>query len=111
MDMTDHELLEQFFEPARRMQVADDGFTDRVMSRLPRHDVRWLSRLWTVFCIVVAVVLFVVLQGWESIVHGIYTLVTTPPTQQQLLMLVVSAFVVGLLAVSEILSRERSLAL
>lgn len=109
--MTDNELLEQFFEPARRMRVADNGFTERVMNRLPRHDVRWLSRLWTVFCIVVAVVLFVVLQGWESVAHGIYTLVSTPPSQQQLLMLVVSAFVVGLLTVSEILARERSLAL
>ena len=94
MDMTDNELLEQLFQPMKEMQLADGGFTDRVMKQLPQRDVWRLSRLWTVFCVVVAVVLFVLLRGWELIAHG-------------LLMFAVSVGIVGLLALGEVVSRVR----
>ena len=94
MDMTDNELLEQLFQPMKEMQLADDGFTDRVMKQLPQRDVWRLSRLWTVFCVVVAVMLFVLLRGWEIIAHG-------------LLMFAVSVGIIWLLAGVELVSRER----
>ena len=94
MDMTDNELLEQLFQPMKEMQLADDGFTDRVMKQLPQRDVWRLSRLWTVFCVVVAVMLFVLLRGWEIIAHG-------------LLMFAVSVGIVGLLALGEVVGRVR----
>lgn len=76
MDMAeiDHQLLEQFFEPARKQQVDDNGFTERVMRRLPDGALR-LSHYWTIFCIVVAVVLFFVFNGWQPLVMGINALV------------------------------------
>ena len=60
-------LLQQFFGEAARQQVADNGFTQRVMQRLPKRAKRvdWFSRLWTAGCIAVFVVLFVVFRGWE----------------------------------------------
>ena len=76
--MTDNELLEQFFRPAKELRIDDDGFTERVMSRLPQRDAARLSNLWTAFCIMVAVVLFILLRGWEPIVKGVFTLMTTP---------------------------------
>ena len=33
--MTDNELLDSFFQPARQQQIADNGFTERVMDSLP----------------------------------------------------------------------------
>ena len=52
----------------------DNGFTERVMRRLPDGALR-LSRYWTIFCIVVAVVLFFVFNGWQPLVMGINALV------------------------------------
>lgn len=107
MDMTDDELLEQLFQPMKEMQVADDGFTDRVMQQLPQRDIWRLSRLWTVFCIVVAVVLFVLMRGWEIVAYGLMMLVNTPPTSQQVLTFALSVGIVGLLALGETVSRVR----
>jgi hypothetical protein len=107
MDMTDNELLEQLFGPARQMTVADNGFSDRVMERIPNSSTRTLSRLWTLFCVTVATVLFVVLDGWQLVVNGLMMLLKTPPTQHGLLMMAVSAGVIWLLAFVELVSRER----
>lgn len=107
MDMTDNELLEQLFRPMKEMTVADDGFTDRVVERLPQRNAWRLSRLWTIFCIVVAVVLFLLLRGWEIVAYGLVMFANTPPTSQQVLTFAVSAGVVGLLALAEVISHVR----
>ena len=61
--MTDKDdmRIEEFFKQAARQQIDDDGFTERVMSSLPRSravQARRLSRLWTLFCILLAAVIF-----------------------------------------------------
>ena len=69
MDMNEdnEKLLQQFFSDAARQQIADDGFTERVMSKIsqPSLSLQRFNRLWTWFCIAVFVVLFVVSRGWE----------------------------------------------
>ena len=111
MAMTDNELLEQFFRPMQQIQVADDGFTKRVMSRLPDKRALRLSRLWTALCLTVAVVLFVLLRGWEVLSYGLLMLTNCPPTQEQVLLTAVSFAVIGYLVVSDLLWRERLSAL
>ena len=103
--MTDNELLEQLFEPARRMTVEDNGFSDRVMARLPRRTTRTLSRLWTVFCVAVAGALFVAFDGLQIVAQGLMLLLKTHPSRDSLLMLVVSVGVIWLLAFIELASR------
>ena len=76
MDMTDkdNKLIEAFFKQAAQQQIEDNGFTERVMMNLPetsQERVRRLSRLWTIFCGIVGVVLFFVLGGWQ-IVQGLF---------------------------------------
>ena len=61
----DDKLLEQFFAD-NRQEIADNGFTRRVMHRLPNHSHR-LSQIWTAFCFTLALVLFVTLNGLQSI--------------------------------------------
>lgn len=105
--MTDNELLEQLFRPAREMQIADDGFSDEVMRRLPqRRDVKRLGRLWTMFCLLVAAALFVLLGGWEPLAMGLITLVASVPNQHHLLMLTLTAGVLALVVVSEVVYHE-----
>ena len=65
MTENNDKLIEDFFA-ANRQEIADNGFTHRVMRRLPDHS-SLLARLWTVCCCVLAVVLFVSLNGIELI--------------------------------------------
>lgn len=60
-------LLQQFFHDAAQQQIADDGFTERVMQQLPqtRCNLQRFNRLWTLFCVGVFLVLFVLFRGWE----------------------------------------------
>ena len=74
--MTDKDniMIEDFFKQAAQQQIEDNGFTERVMMNLPetsQERVRRLSRLWTIFCGIVGVVLFCVLGGWQ-IVQGLF---------------------------------------
>ena len=70
--MNDDLLLQQFFSDAAQQTIADDGFTERVMQRLPQTShvtshvsTKLFNRLWTAFCILVFAVLFMIFNGWE----------------------------------------------
>ena len=76
MAMTDKDnmMIEAFFKQAAQQQIEDNGFTERVMHNLPDRKaqvVRRLSQLWTLFCIVVAGVLFFMFGGWQ-VVTGLF---------------------------------------
>ena len=115
--MTDNDniLIERLFEEASRQQIADDGFTKRVMAALPDNSaakVRRLSRLWTWFCILVGLALFFLLDGWavlkatllaifNTVLTSLSVLLTTAPTTDlrldPVLLLVLLAFVLVVL--------------
>ena len=58
--------LADLFKQAAQQQIEDNGFTERVMQNLPKTDtVRRLSRLWSLFCILVGVGLFFAFGGWQ----------------------------------------------
>ena len=63
MTENDDKLLDSFFAEERQ-EVADNGFTRRVMRSLPRRSNR-LARLWTAGGFALAAVLFVALDGLE----------------------------------------------
>ena len=72
--MTDKEniILEDFFKQAAQQQIEDNGFTERVMQNLPKtNTVRRLSRLWSLFCILVGVGLFFAFGGWQ-VLQGLF---------------------------------------
>jgi hypothetical protein len=105
--MTDNEMLEQLFRPIKEMKLAGNGFTERVMQQLPRRDVWQLSRLWKAFCIAIAVVLFVLLRGWELIVYGLVMMMNNMAVAKTNLMIVtVLAGALGLIILSDTVRRE-----
>jgi len=104
--MTDNELLEQLFQPIKEMEIADDGFCERVMQQLPHRNIRRLSHLWTIFCIVTGITLFVLLRCWEPIGYALLMFLNTPPTHQQLLLFGVSLGIAGIIVLVDIISRE-----
>ena len=66
----DNSLLEQFFEPARQQYIDDKGFTEKVMHQLPDRAIS-LSRWWTIFCMVLGIVLFFVFEGWQPLLISV----------------------------------------
>ena len=63
-------LLKQLFEQAAKQQIEDNGFTERVMMNLPEvkeSRVRCSTRLWTMFCVVTAILIFWLISGWDMI--------------------------------------------
>ncbi len=74
----DEQLLQSFFADCR-MDIPDDGFSDRVMQALPSSEMekevakrRRLEHLWTAACVAIGIVAAVVCQGWEQIQSFLY---------------------------------------
>ena len=106
MDMTeiDDKLLEQFFQPARAQQVEDRGFTQRVMKRLPDKALR-LSSVWTTFCVVVGIALFVAVKGWQPLLMGLSSLIQNMTENIHPLTFFVTMGVLSCLALLELIHR------
>ena len=58
MENKDDELLRQFFAQ-HTFELADNGFTQQVMQKLPRRLVN-LNRIWVFFCCLLGVVFLLV---------------------------------------------------
>ena len=61
----DERLIVQFFQEHKRA-IPEDGFTRRVRRLLP-HRHRNLTRLWTMLCSCAGVVLFLLIDGIDSL--------------------------------------------
>lgn len=67
-ETVDEALLQRFFADSTRMDIADEGFTDRLMRRLPEEvDTRCyrLYRLWTAAMVAVCVAVFFFVNGFQ----------------------------------------------
>jgi hypothetical protein len=58
---SDDELLMRFFD-ATRQDIPDDGFSNRVMRRIPQRA-RWMNRIWTAVCVALGVTIFLLFDG------------------------------------------------
>ena len=108
---SDDQLLRQFFSEAARQQISDNGFSRRVMRHLPVR-INWIERVWTLCCIAVAVVLFVMFRGWELLAQHLLTLLQPLHDAQPLTLLTTLTTVVfGLLfvGIGEVILSERRL--
>ena len=71
--MEDNEqLIGQFFKE-HRQEIADNGFTDRVMQRLPEQVSQpdWLPWVWNGVMITISVILFIVLGGVPLLLNSL----------------------------------------
>ena len=95
--MTDKDnlLIEEFFKQAAQQQIEDNGFTERVMARIAetKSSTRRKTMLWTWFCVAMALALFFLFGGWESLkatmmvwmstaLTSFEVLITTAPTAE-----------------------------
>lgn len=111
--MTDdnERLLQQFFsEPASR-QIADDGFTERVMRRLPARTDRFVL-IWNMVCVAAFATLFVAFRGWEMLAVQLESLlraVTDQPLSVTLANMLAAVFGLLFVAVIEVATAQRRL--
>lgn len=108
--MTDNDdfILDQFFQAARAEQIPDNGFSRRVMERLPERQYQ-LSRVWTWACIVMALVVFTFIGGWQQLAAGIVRVLSSGCSPMQLLQLMACGAVLTTLVATELIHRERVL--
>lgn len=74
--MAEDNILDDFFSEAAKMEIKDDGFTDRVMHELKAETARRLhrlSRIWSVTCTVVGIVFAV----WSGLLRDAAQLLAT----------------------------------
>jgi len=111
-DNDNERLLQQFFSEAASQQIEDNGFTERVMQQLPAAQYSWanrFSRLWTIFCVSVFVVLFIVFRGWELLAVQFEVMLRTIAAQSfsiNLTMLFSVVFGLLLVATGEVIASE-----
>lgn len=65
-DKNDDILVRKFFSD-NRIEVCDDGFSKRVMRRLPNRT-RCISRIWTAVCCVAGLLIFLTNKGFSVLV-------------------------------------------
>lgn len=63
-EIDNDKLLRDFFAD-NKQEIADDGFSRRVMHHLPDRT-NWLARLWSTFVMAIGLALFVALGGMEA---------------------------------------------
>lgn len=67
----DEQLLQAFFADHQE-EIADDGFSDRVMQHLPAPSHRRMERWWQVACIVMGVIFIVSTQIVSSLEDSLF---------------------------------------
>lgn len=113
MDMTnnDDKLLEKFFSEAARTEIADGGFSRRVMRSLPDRTLL-KARLWTAFCLAFGVVMAVGFRVWHEaavwLAGAVRTIVAADLQWHHVAHLLVAMAVVMALLIKEVMDRERS---
>lgn len=73
MTERDDFLIQAFFQE-HRQEIADNGFSERVIRNLPKRNIIWWNRLWTLLCGIVAIILFWMLDGKAKILTEIRTI-------------------------------------
>ena len=63
---TDDKLIRAFFAE-QKQEIPDNGFSRRVMNRLPCRT-SLLIKVWSLFIMLVAIILFLVFDGLQAIV-------------------------------------------
>ncbi|MDR0896047.1 MAG: DUF5056 domain-containing protein [Prevotellaceae bacterium] len=76
MEIDNDKLLRQYFA-ANRQEIADRGFSRRVMQHIPDRRVRLIGRLWSAFCWLLIGILFIAFDGITLIWNTLSNILTS----------------------------------
>ncbi len=80
MKGNDDELIRSFMLPGKR-EIADNGFSKRVIRRLPHRRAKRLSNLLNAVCIFLCCILFFVFNGFDILIRAIVKVIATQSDQ------------------------------
>lgn len=107
-EMDDNKLLKDFFSE-HKQEIADNGFSRRVIKNLPNRALR-ISNTWTTCCCAIALILFFTLGGLQaigSLLNEIIVLmVSYGATNLDLKSLLIAGFVLFFLGVRRIVATD-----
>lgn len=108
-DNRDDILIKKFFEE-NITEIEDNGFSRRVMHRLPGRASR-TSRIWTALCAMAGIAVFIIFRGWEHLTTCFYDVTadisTTEVQQINPVTLAIATIVLAALALNNyVLSEE-----
>jgi len=93
-------LLKQFFAD-HKQEIADNGFSQRVMHRLPDRQQR-LAHWWSLFCFMAGLIWFTLVDGWnllwgtlQGVVADISTATLPEVEPQTILVLLIALICLG----------------
>ena len=96
--MEDNERLIEQFLKQNRQEIADDGFTERVMRGLPESKSQrdWLPTIWNGGMIIIAIILFVAFRGIGLVKNALFQTLDSALTQgidMRVLLVLICTFV------------------
>jgi len=99
----DERMIASFFEQYGKEEIADEGFSERVISRLPKRE--WsiamrLNTIWTCICGIAAIVLFVCADGIgiiSTVAQGVWNSMLTSVSTVEITLSSVATVLVALL--------------
>lgn len=102
----DDKLIESFML-THKHEIADNGFSRRVIRQLPQRA-KWLSDMLSVACTIICCVLFYVYNGFEILFQTIYELITAQSyhliTESNFQSLVIATIVLVVIGVQRVCS-------
>lgn len=106
MESNEDKLLREFFAKEKK-EIADNGFSHRVMRRLPNR-VNRLMQVWAVFVSLVTLLLFFAFDGLQAVISTLrdvfVSMVQSSATNFDPISLVIAAVVLAFLGVRKIWS-------
>lgn len=69
MQKKDDKLIEEFLT-MNIQEIADNGFSQKVMKRLPKENPLW-GRIWTIFGLTLTIFLFLKLNGIQIVLNSL----------------------------------------
>lgn len=77
LDAEDEKLLQGFFADCR-VEMPDDGFSEKVMASLPVRKYARLEQIWLTLCLLMGVAAFFLENGWGRILVWLSSIKVEP---------------------------------
>jgi hypothetical protein len=71
---SDEALLEDFFNSCHQ-EIADNGFTEKVMKGLP-VSASWLNKIWTIVCVMTGIAFLYFTHALQGLADSLKTMAT-----------------------------------
>ncbi len=99
----DDKILKDFFA-ANKLDIADNGFSDKVMKNLPQRA-NPLVKMWGAFILLATIIIFYLCDGWLTIIQTLRDIFVNIAQKQDLMTDPFSYIIAAVVLVAVIINR------